>query len=508
MAKLEFGMRQGLAFDMQWDQRINDLRYQEQAKKQATISAKADAKMYADDMQYATPMNEFDSPKVKAHAQFQIKRLGQYANQNPDWETNVAKRGEYSQIVNELKNGADYKRGVQSDTAWAEAQKDMADPKNSDRDFTAVKEEWANYVRTGNQLGEGSAKTEGAKQFVYKTPEADTTIMKDLQDLASKTKQEGWKADNSGFSKGKQFTTDADKNAQVEMAIADSVYGKKIQKAYTAYLAQQVGNETTKAKTINQFTREIMEPSFPSPVFHAGQQWQQQIKPRGGDNGKTEAPIRNLFKEAKDAAKSNPNIPVQLDAKGASALLKDEDGVTDLTNIEILNPGSGNRKSVNFGTTKNVTTSQSKIVYVGAPGKERPYISGKVTMPVKQFTSSTGIEVNDPWWFSWWRDPKGTDATDAANVTGAENENEVKDKFRLIVNDAGEDAVEFEFYKPIDDEVNTNIPHAYNQGAGQKSEEFTSDNKQPATRLTKEQASKYPAEQVKQAIEQGLIIVE
>ena len=129
MAKLEFGMRQGLAVDMQWDQRINDLRYQEQAKKQAQIAAKADAKMYADDMAYKQPMNNFDNPRVQAYAQNQIKMIGKFVNENQDWETNVAKRGVYSQMINDLKNGPDYRRGVQSDTAWEQAQKDMADLK-------------------------------------------------------------------------------------------------------------------------------------------------------------------------------------------------------------------------------------------------------------------------------------------------------------------------------------------------------------------------------------------
>lgn len=179
MGKLEFGVRQGLAVDMQWDQRINDLRYQQQQKQQAELAGKAQAKMYADDFAYKQPMNNFDNPRVKQYAQNQIKAIGKYVNENPDWETNIAKRGVYSQMLNDLKNGDDYRRGVQSDTNWEAAQKDMSDVKNADLDFTPVKQQWENYQKYGNQFGEEAAKKDGPKQFVYSSPQSDIDVVQD-----------------------------------------------------------------------------------------------------------------------------------------------------------------------------------------------------------------------------------------------------------------------------------------------------------------------------------------
>lgn len=191
MAIMEFGMRLGLAQSMQYDKRINDLRYQDQMKQQATIKAEAKAKMFADDFDYNNAMNEHDNPLVKEFAKAKIKQIGNFVNSNPDWETNVEKRAMYKQLVRELKDNKDLNRGIQSDENYAQYQKDLAEKsKNPDlydkEAYDNILLEWRNYEKYGNQHGEEAAAKFGKKAFIYEQPQDWTDLDKKGLEYGSK----------------------------------------------------------------------------------------------------------------------------------------------------------------------------------------------------------------------------------------------------------------------------------------------------------------------------------
>lgn len=173
---LEYGLKAGLAQNFGAQDRINDLRYNEALNRQAAIAAENKAKMFAEDFDYNNAMNSYDNPKVKEFAQFQIKRIGQFVNQNPDWETNVTKRAQYKQLIRELKDNPDLNRGMQSDANYAQFSKDLAEKSKNPGLYDAeayadIDRQWKNYVKYGNQLGEEAARKEGAKPFVYTQPQ-------------------------------------------------------------------------------------------------------------------------------------------------------------------------------------------------------------------------------------------------------------------------------------------------------------------------------------------------
>jgi hypothetical protein len=147
------------------------LRYNEEAKKRAQAEAEAKAKVFADDFNYTNAMNTHDNPLVKQFAQFQIKRIGSYVNNNPDWQTNVQKRAEYQQLVRELKDNPDLQRGLATDDAMKKMNEFSADPKNaslkSSSRWKEIEEEKQNYILFGNQKGKEAAETEGKKAFVF-----------------------------------------------------------------------------------------------------------------------------------------------------------------------------------------------------------------------------------------------------------------------------------------------------------------------------------------------------
>ena len=146
---LEYGMRLGLAADMQYDKRIADLRYNEEADRRAKSEAEAKAKMYADDFETANVMNSFDSPLVKQQAQAEIQKIGSWVNANRGWETSIAKRMEYKTMINNLKNNKQANQGLSSDAQIKRMSEYEADGKNaaivSSKEYEIVAQQKKNY---------------------------------------------------------------------------------------------------------------------------------------------------------------------------------------------------------------------------------------------------------------------------------------------------------------------------------------------------------------------------
>lgn len=186
----EFGTNIGLAQDLQYDQRINDLRYQEEAMRRAEAMGAAKSKLFADDLEFQTAANSFDNPIIKNKAKETISKIGAFVRENPDWETNVNKRSQLNLLKRELKDNPDLIRGVASDNAYkqylADLQEVAKNPNQHDTDaYDSVANQWNNYVRFGNQNGEEAAKTEGAKSFIYQKPKDWIDVNKAFADVGN-----------------------------------------------------------------------------------------------------------------------------------------------------------------------------------------------------------------------------------------------------------------------------------------------------------------------------------
>lgn len=183
MPNLEYGLRRGLSVKL--PDPVQDVRYHYAVKQRAEAQAQAQAKLFADDMDYNNAMNGHDNPIVKQYAQAKIKELGGFLRQNPDWQMDVSKLAEYKRLTRELKDNPDLNRGMQSDAAYREMLKFEADPKNrslaNDPEFLQNKQQWQNYVQYGNQFGEEALKKDGKRAFSFIPPD----IFDDEADIAN-----------------------------------------------------------------------------------------------------------------------------------------------------------------------------------------------------------------------------------------------------------------------------------------------------------------------------------
>lgn len=190
---LEFGIVKGLAQSGQYDQRINDLRYKEQADKRAKSEAEARAKLFAEDMDYNNAMNEFDAPIIKELALNKIREIASFVRENPDYTYNPDKLAVVNSMKKELKSNTDLNRGLASDM---ERKKFLADygevaknPNFYDTEaYEDIKNQWENYRMYGNQNGKEAAEKFGRQAFVYQKPRDFIDLAPSLQKMGNQTK--------------------------------------------------------------------------------------------------------------------------------------------------------------------------------------------------------------------------------------------------------------------------------------------------------------------------------
>jgi hypothetical protein len=187
---MEIGLARGLAQDLQYDQRIADLRYQQQEMDRATAINDAKAKMFSDDMDFQNATNSFDNPRIKEFAKNQIAALGKYVTENPDWASNVQKRSQVNLMKRELKDNPMLHQGLASDAALKQYNADLAEvAKNPEFHNKKAYEDIAiqakNYTLYGNQDGEEAAKKFGTKAFVYTKPREFRNVTKDWAALGN-----------------------------------------------------------------------------------------------------------------------------------------------------------------------------------------------------------------------------------------------------------------------------------------------------------------------------------
>lgn len=346
---MEWGLAQGLSADMQFDKRINDLRYRDEQMRRATAESEAKASLFADDLNYQNASNQYDNPIIKSAAKNQIQKIGEFVRNNPDYKTNVDKLSQLNLMKRELKDNPDLIRGVASDGSYNAYKKDLQEvaknPQQHDTDaYNAVNEQWNNYLKYGNQGGAEAAKLEGAKAFVYTKPKDFIDLNKAFEDIGN-----GFKDMRIKDIKGKGL------GAYEEVAdpdslklVANQMYSQnknQIDKEAAkkgmdpiAYVAQGINAHIPKKRDFGDYglQKEI--------AFHAYKQ----------RSAGTAAPEGNTYK-TEIVDKDNSVVPVdlinELTGDGAKTILQSNNGkqVLDLTGINVKRTGYNfypNKKSM------------------------------------------------------------------------------------------------------------------------------------------------------------------
>jgi hypothetical protein len=375
--KLEFGLRQGLAVDFGYDQRINDLRYQQQMRRQAGIENEARAKMLADDLAYNTPMNEHDNPLVKQYAQDTIKKIGKFVNENPGWESNVGQRMVYNQLTRDLKDNKELNRGMITDKNMELFNKYKADAKNNEMINT---DEWRNleierdnYLKYGNQKGKEAAEKEGKKAFEFYAPEEAVDLNPYLVQMAAATKQNGYKA--KGYLGHRIFVDEVDKTNTVN-DVLNSKMGRYARKEYDNYVKQNEGKEV---ETIESWMLNRMNPFFKSDQINEGQQPPIQKIPTKFGSGASADGINNIFQQGLSHMEKQKLPYADFGADAMQEAIANKDGEINFSNT--IGPDG---KMINLGFQQGVATGVIKK-RVLANNQSSYYAETKTRMRIGDF---------------------------------------------------------------------------------------------------------------------------
>jgi len=172
---MEYGTTLGLAQDFQANERINDLYRQEEALNRSKAMAEQKAKLYADSIKYQNAMNPFDHEIIKKANQQRVMDLGVWAKNNPNYKYDPTLMAEYQNRLDDIKSNPDVLRGMASDSAFNELNKDLQEvsknPEYHDQEaYNQLLAQKDNYIKFGNQKGYEAAQKEGFQPFVYQKP--------------------------------------------------------------------------------------------------------------------------------------------------------------------------------------------------------------------------------------------------------------------------------------------------------------------------------------------------
>lgn len=200
---MDFGTLKGLAVDLQYDQRLNDARYQEQQMKRAQAENMAELKAFEDDTDYMNAANSFDHSLIKGEADKTIREIGAIIRDNPDYKFNPDVRRVINEKKKYLKSNPNVIRGMASDESFKRLNDDLAKvAKNPNQyDAGAYQELLAkkqNYLQFGHQDGKEAAAKYGPQAFVYDKPEDFVPLNEEALKTAALIKARKYKDHGNG----------------------------------------------------------------------------------------------------------------------------------------------------------------------------------------------------------------------------------------------------------------------------------------------------------------------
>lgn len=230
---MEIGLASGLAQNLQFDQRIGDLRAQQEMDRRAKAEAIARAKMFADEQEYQHATNAYDEALLKDDAKKLFTEIGSIRNENPDWEWNPDVRAVIKDKINSLKTHPALIRSLTVDESKKQLMKDLSDaarnPGSYDQEAYALEQQkLQNYMQFGHPDGEEGLKREGAPQpYVYARPKDLVNLASELPKLGNAVKDYDVVDTGNGgyYTKPKEGQLEQLKNA------AYSQYGREIELA-------------------------------------------------------------------------------------------------------------------------------------------------------------------------------------------------------------------------------------------------------------------------------------
>ncbi|MCC7514540.1 MAG: hypothetical protein IT212_07590 [Bacteroidia bacterium] len=466
---LQFGLTRGLAVRVNEQGLIQDEARHFQMQKQAKAEQEAKAKLFADDFDYNNAINEYDNPRIKEYARGIFQKMGNFVRENPGWEQSFAGQAQMKAYRHELKDNPELNRGIQSDAAHKSLLKDLAEqsknPETFDKEAWDQKvQEWNKYTKYGHQGGAEAFAKEGNKEFTYQAPIDRVNTTNELMKIAQATEWD--MTTNIGYGGVKQSVSEERKNSSANRALSSPV-AAWVKRDYK----QALEAGATKATTVAQFARELMDPFFKADKIDKG--WAPpQVKLSGKDMANM---TPSMWYTMHDKLANSNGASVDLGSGAMQATFANDLGEILLDGIKdpFGNP-------LNLGMRRAVATGMARV-HKGVVQGDKPYaeFDALVRLPVSEFVA-LGKQYDD-----------AIDELGAGQLTsGVSSQWEIRPEYeakgikKYIDNKSGKEFVEFPVakkYDPYNVRLADNYSNAANVSQHKENPYDMGDGNKPAT---------------------------
>jgi hypothetical protein len=192
---MEIGLASGLSQDFQYDKRIADARYNEQATQEMRARqqaiAEAKTKLMLDDLQIPTGATEYDQKVLGEITRNKVKELSQITREHPDVLTNLDAQIATKLKKNEIMNNPWTINAATAKGSIDKLKADMAEAKKNPNQWNqkALDEEYAkamNYSKFGHPTEAWYHDPKDAVAYVYQRPKDFIDINQRWMDIGNK----------------------------------------------------------------------------------------------------------------------------------------------------------------------------------------------------------------------------------------------------------------------------------------------------------------------------------
>jgi len=471
---LEYGVPQGLAVKVPYNDYIQQDRQQAEDLERAKSRAEARAKIQADDFDYKNAINSWDHAIIKDYATKKISEIGKWKAQNPGWQYNPQLYSEYKNMIKGITDNEHFYKGYRVDSEKNKFEAFLNDPKNADlRDLPEVqqyKQHLVNYLREGSIDGVRGNNIE----FKFEPP-SDYDFNPLLEQFGKKTPK-ALKSKSvlaNGLLSLQYGATDNDIRNQSRSFLSNlnPYQSKKWAYNYKQKLAQS--GLTPEKYSIEDYTKDTLEGHVtPDEFQHATYHVNDGNRSGGGGSGAKKIGTNNsLLSQVLKRSYETPGSGAQYTPGSAEELYIGKNGLLNTEGAKIFTKNSSgsikNVTSLKGVSTNNWDFSNTKVTSFPIFNPETrkvegysSFVSGKVLLTPDEFNQMVGDEnaVYDPWGFG---------------ETALQKKYDGDAKIVKKVNKDGKtaDLIETTIHLPLQAN-NPQVHYASDHGAGTKSVEY------------------------------------
>lgn len=523
MALLEFGSAEGLAYEHNFQQDTQNMFEQERLNRTARQDAENRAKLFGDMFQFGEATTTYNKQKLKEFSEGQIKDIGAYINANPDWQTNGGKYANVKNMSHKLLDNDWVKNDMAAVGEYQNLVKFIHDNPGAEQlpEVQQQLSKWDNYRKTGDDQGRVDLPETSKQRFMFNNPASTFDAHKAAEEQFGKLTYDDINPLHGNVRDGQVMEVSKAAKLRAAQTALTGYTGLKWKAAWNTLSPtekQMYSTSDAKDGDIREWVIDMgrdyvparkIQPAVNNPKYDTS------------SLSGTHPEVANYDKMIQ-ATQAVPNIPHPVSSKVLGEVFRDDDGLMDLSDADLLKnrtiPGTGKQIPLN-GKLGMVRANPTGIVTTikdptnsADPGTT--VMEVEASMPFKDFWNKMknvqlrddGTTVEKAIDFQGWAGGLGQEMKSVNNDADFDFHQEYNNNTFRRVEPGEEDnkskfpVVKFKMYKPIPvgggntDAIRGNYNHAMHVANTKAGDLDTADeigNRQIETLLAKDETGNF-----------------